>query len=359
MRSRAVKANDTGLNAESGYTDLVRFLNERIGRSAADRVADDAAAEVVTLCDQLEAHFETERTALADPEAAQQVVRELTAVKAHVDSLRTAAARWNQTLNDGIADLTADADHDLRARIRVVIAEADRAIEATDPADTWPEMQSWLESRLADELLADYELLRNRAGQLSERVGSHFHEAASALLGRPRVPDPAPLATLAEFQHKIDLQRMRLAQQAMVALKNAYGGALMFIILGGLVGLQLGPIGLGIGLVMGHRGLREEKKRQVLRRRAEARNAIRRYCDEVTFVASKDSRDTLRRVQRRLRDHYSALAEELNRSNAQALAGASEAAKRSQAGREKRLRDVESELARVRQLRQRAQAVTG
>lgn len=359
MRSRAVKANDTGLNAESGYTHVVKFLKDQIGRSAEDRLADEAAAEVADLCDQLEAHFEAERLALADPESALGVVRELTAVKAHVDALKTAAAKWSQTLNDGIADLTSDVDHDLRARVRMVTAEADRAIETTDPADTWPEMEPWLQSRLADELLGNYELLRDRAGRLSQRVGQHFHEASSALLSRPPLHDPAPLATLAEFEHKIDLQRMRVTKQAMVALKNAYGGALMFIILGSLVGVQLGPIGLGIGLVMGHRGLREEKKRQVQRRRAEARNAVRRYCDEVAFVAGKDSRDTLRRVQRQLRDHYSALAEELNRSNAQALAGASEAAKRTQADREQRLRDVESELTRVRQLRQRAQAVTG
>ncbi|HET6532974.1 MAG TPA: dynamin family protein [Actinoplanes sp.] len=359
LRSRAVKANDTGLNAESGYPHLVKFLNDQIGRSAADRLAVDAAVEVVALCDQLEAHFEAERAALADPEAAQRVVRELTMVKAHVDALKTAAARWHQTLNDGISDLTSDVEHDLRARVRVVIAEADRAIEAADPADTWPEMEPWLQSRLAHELLANYELLRNRAGQLSDRVGHHFYDASSPLLGRPAVHDPAPLATIADFEHKIELQRMRVTKQAMVALKNAYGGALMFIILGSLVGVQLGPIGLGIGLVMGHRGLREEKKRQVQRRRAEARNAVRRYCDEVTFVAGKDSRDTLRRVQRQLRDHYSGLAEELNRSNAQALSGAAEAAQRSRADREKRLKDVESELARVRQLRQRAEAVTG
>jgi GTPase Era involved in 16S rRNA processing len=359
MRSRAIKANDTGLNAESGYTQLVKFLNDQIGRSAADRLAAEAAAEVAALCDQLEAHFEAERRALSDPETAQRVVRELTAVKAHIDILKTTAAKWNQTLNDGIADLTSDVDHDLRARVRMVTAEADRAIETTDPADTWPEMEPWLQSRLADELLGNYELLRDRASRLSERVGHHFHEASGALLSRPPVHDPAPLATLAEFEHKIDLQRMRLAKQAMVALKNAYGGALMFIILGSLVGVQLGPIGLGIGLVMGHRGLRDEKKRQVQRRRAEARNAIRRYCDEVIFVAGKDSRDTLRRVQRQLRDHYSAMAEELNRSNAQALSAAAEAAKRTQADREQRLRDIESEMSRVRQLRQRAQAVTG
>jgi hypothetical protein len=359
LRSRAIKANDTGLNAESGYTQLVKFLTEQIGGSAADRLAAEAAAEVVALCDQLDAHFQAERAALADPESAKRIIEELTGVKARVEALKTAAAKWNQTLNDGVTDLTSDVDHDLRARVRVVIAEADAAIEAADPADTWPEMEPWLQSRLANELLANYELLRGRASELGERVGNHFHEASSELLSRPAVHNPAPLATIAEFEHRIDLKRMRVAKQAMVALKNAYGGALMFIILGSLVGVSLGPIGIGIGLVMGHRGLREEKKRQVQRRRAEARNAVRRYCDEVVFVASKDSRDTLRRVQRQLRDHYSGLAEELNRSNAQALVSASEAAKRTQSDREKRLKDVDSELARVRQLRQRAQAVIG
>ena len=75
---------------------------------------------------------------------------------------------------------------------------------------------------------------------------------------------------------------MRVGKQAMVALKSAYGGALMFTMLGSLVGVALGPIGLGIGLVMGHKGLRDEKKRQLQQRRAQAKNAIRRYCDEVT-----------------------------------------------------------------------------
>ncbi|GAA4946586.1 dynamin family protein [Actinoplanes utahensis] len=359
LRSRAVKANDTALNTESGFTDLVRFLTDRIGRSAADRLVAEAMAECAELCDQLGNRFQAEKAALADPEAAARVVRELTGVKDRVEALKSAAAKWNLTLGDGVTDLTSDIDHDLRGRVRVVIAEADAAIEEADPADTWLEMEAWLQARMADELLANYELLRQRAGELSQRVGDHFHEASTMLMRRPPVADPTPLAAVTDFEHKIDLQRMRLPKQAMVALKSAYGGALMFIILGSLVGVQLGPIGVGIGLVMGHRGLREEKKRQVQKRRAEARNAIRRYCDEVSFVANKDSRDTLRRVQRQLRDHYSGLAEELNRSNAQALVSASDAAKRTQADRERRLKDVDAELERVRQMRKRILAVTG
>jgi hypothetical protein len=152
---------------------------------------------------------------------------------------------------------------------------------------------------------------------------------------------------------------MTAGKQAMVALKRAYGGALMFTMLGSLMGVALGPIGVGIGLVMGHKGLRDEKKRQVVKRRTQAKNAMRRYCDEVSFVMGKDSRDTLRRVQRQLRDHYSALAEELNRSNSEALTAAAEAAKRSQTDRDQRLKNIDAELARLRQLQQRAQAVTG
>ena len=55
----------------------------------------------------------------------------------------------------------------------------------------------------------------------------------------------------------------------------------------------------------------------------------------------KDSRDTLRRIQRQLRDHYSALAEELSRSNAEALAARHATAPSApQTEREPRLQDL-------------------
>jgi hypothetical protein len=140
-------------------------------------------------------------------------------------------------------------------------------------------------------------------------------------------------------------------------MRSAYSGAIMFTMLSSLAGIALGPIGIGIGLVMGRKGLRDEKKRQLEQRRAQAKNAVRRYCDEVNFVMGKDSRDTIRRIQRVLRDHYSGLAEQLNRSNSEALAAAGEAARRSDSDREKRLRDLDAELGRLRLVRQRAAAV--
>jgi len=357
LRSRAIATNDTALNAESGYPELVKFLTERVSGGVSGRLASEAAAEVAAVCTQLEAQFEAERAAQADPASARQVVDHLSEVKQRVEALKAAAARWNVTLNDGIADLNADVDHDLRRRIRTVTQEADQAIEETDPADTWSEMTSWLESRVAHELLANYTFLKDRATLLSEEVAEHFREASGEVLDHIAVPNPTPMLAKAQVDHKIELAKMKIGKQAMVALKSAYGGAIMFVMLGAMTGITLGPIGLGIGLVMGRKGLRDEKKRQRTARQNQAKNAVRRYCDEVSFVMGKHSRDTLRRIQRQLRDHYTALAEELNRSNAEALQSATEALRRTQAEREQRIRDLDAELTRLRTLRKQAMAV--
>ncbi|GAB1692317.1 dynamin family protein [Krasilnikovia sp. M28-CT-15] len=357
LRLRAVAAGDKDLNAESGFPELVTFVSQRVSGGAAARAAAQAGASVVGICEQIESQFAAERAALADPSAAATVMNDLAGVKQRVEGLKAAAAKWQQTLSDGIADLNADIDHDLRGRIRRLIEEADTLIEEGDPADDWAETERWLKERVSQELLANYMLLRDRAISLSDEVGTHFAQAAGQVLQHVAVSNPVPLAGTAEVEHKIELAKMKLGKQAMVALKSAYGGALMFTMLGTLAGIALGPIGIGIGLVMGRKGLREEKTRQRANRQNQARNAIRRYCDEVSFVMTKDSRDTLRRIQRQLRDHYSELADELARSNARALSAASEAAKRTTEERESRLRDLTAELERLRQLRDHAAAI--
>lgn len=360
LRARAVKTNDAALNGESGFRDLVRLVTDEIVAGGTGRAARDACGEVIAVCDQLTAQFEAEREALTDPASAQDVVDRLTETKRRAESLRTAASHWNQTLSDGIADLNADVDHDLRGRIRAVVAEADDAIEESDPADNWARMEPWLHSRVSYELVTNYTHLRDRAATLSQVVADHFRDASGDDLSRLAVYDPTPLLTQAEIDPHVDLEKMNARKQTMVALRNSYSGILMFTMLPTLLGITgMAPIAIPIGLLMGRAGVREEKKRQLAQRRAQAKNAVRRYCDEVQFVMGKDSRDTLRRIQRQLRDHYSARAEELNRSLAEALSSAGEAVKRTHSERELRLRDLQAELDRLGQLRRRAEAVHG
>ncbi len=189
-------------------------------------------------------------------------------------------------------------------------------------------------------------------------MADHFTEVSGERLDRLAVYNPTPLLHRTELEADVELSRMNVRKQTMVALKNSYSGILMFTMLPSLVGLTgLAPIAIPIGLLMGRAGLREEKRRQLTQRRAQAKNAVRRYCDEVQFVMGKDSRDTLRRIQRQLRDHYSARAEELNASTGQALTAATESVKRTQAERDRRLRDLDAELARLRTLREKAATV--
>ena len=48
----------------------------------------------------------------------------------------------------------------------------------------------------------------------------------------------------------------------------------------------------------------------MLKRRAEAKAAIRRFADDVSFQVGKESKDRLRLVQRLLRDHFTDIAEQ-------------------------------------------------
>ena len=219
-------------------------------------------------------------------------------------------------------------------------------------------MQGWLQQAVGEEVVANYTYLRDRAVELSARVAEHFRDAAGEVLDRLEVYSPGSTLTSSGIEPKLKLERESTGKNALTALRNSYMGMAMFTVLGGVAHIALGPlVSVGVGLMMGRRGLKDEKKRQVGQRRTQARIAARRYCDDISFVIGKDSRDTLRRINRQLRDHYAARAEELNRSSAEALRAANDAAQRSGGERERRLKDLAAELARLRELRRRAESV--
>ena len=140
-------------------------------------------------------------------------------------------------------------------------------------------------------------------------------------------------------------------------MRGGYGGMLMFGMATTLAGLALlNPISIGAGLLFGG----EDRARRAQARccsaaRPRPRQAVRRHIDDVTFQVGKDSRDMLRRIQRQLRDHFSALAEELSTSIASSVHGRAErrAAPRRRSGRA-RIRDLKAELARIDALADRA-----
>ena len=132
----------------------------------------------------------------------------------------------------------------------------------------------------------------------------------------------------------------------------------MFGMLGTMVGMTLiNPLSLGAGLLLGGKTISDERRRIIGRRQGEAKTAVRRYVDDVTFQVGKDSRDMLRDVQRDLRDHFGALAEQLSTSLKDSLTTAERSRKAGEAERVTRLAEIPAQIAALERLQERVRTL--
>jgi gas vesicle protein len=363
LRRFALRARDAAINEESGFDRLVGYLRDDVLGAGERLSARTAANAVLQTTGRLTTQLASERAALVDPDAARDLRAELEEAQSRADRLRSESARWQTTLNDGVADLNADIDHDLRGRTRRVIEEAEERIDDGDPADWWEELETWLAQRVAEEVVDNYTLLTRRAEELAHTVAEHFAAAEEEVEVGVGVEAPlemladlgTPHAELPDVPRTVRGKVAGSASRGLTAIRGSYGGYMMVNMVGGMIGLgAMSPALLGATLLMGGKTLRDEKQRQLAQRRQQTRAAVRRYVDEVSFQIGKDSRDALRRVQRQLRDGFAERAEQVQRGVAERLEAAQRAAQASEEERLQRLRDVEAELDRVDALAQRA-----
>lgn len=358
LRQRAVAEADRALNDESGYPAFIRFLRREVIDEARERAARTAAADVLSAIDQLESALAAERQALVDPETTAELVRRLEDAKARAGELKTAASNWQVTLNDSVTDLNADVDYDLRSRMRSVIAEAETVINDGDPADWWDEFTDLVEERVSDEIVENYTFLTTRTRELTERVAEHFAAAEAEIDVEFDVEAPQEIVGDIDTPDELNAKRDGVATQGMTAMRGSYGGVLMFGMVSQMAGLAaMNPLVAGMAFFMGRKALRDDRARKLTQRRQEARQMVRKYVDEVSFQVTKDSRDTLRRVHRDLRDTFTERASEVQRSTNEALRAAQRAVEAEEKDREQRLQTVEVELQRLEALRRQARTL--
>jgi hypothetical protein len=154
------------------------------------------------------------------------------------------------------------------------------------------------------------------------------------------------------------VERFTASQKLFTGLRGSYGGVLMFGLATGLAGMSLiNPISIGGGALFGGKSIREESKSLRKRRQAAAKVAVQRHVDEIFVGLNKDAKDTVRRIQRALRDHFSAVTEDLQEAIVDSLRTAKAAADQDVAAREARARRIEQELTRLAELYVQAQAL--
>jgi hypothetical protein len=292
-----------------------------------------------------------------DPGRMEGLVGELTRAKSNADELKQRSSRWQITLNDGVADLQSDIDYDLRDRLRTIGREAEQLIDDADPADVWEQFAEWFHQQVSSAASANFVWAAERARWLAGQVAEHFAAGADIALPELRFDDVG-MAGKVDPLAQPEVDKFGVGQKLLTGMRGGYGGMLMIGMATTLAGLaMLNPVSLGAGVLFGTKTVRDERKRMLAKRRADAKAAVRRHVDEVTFQVGKDSRDMLRRTQRQLRDHFSALAEEVSTSLAASVLAAQNAVKTTSSEREQRIRDLKAELSRIEGLATRARAL--
>lgn len=354
LRLAAARLEDTELNEESGFPPLVAFLrNDILGRS--ERLQQRSVShDLVSVTDHLGLSLRSELSALTNPEGKQQIIAELESAKERAGELRRRSARWQITLNDGVADLIADMEYDLRDRMRKIQRDAEEAIDAADPGTIWDQLVDWLEQRVAAAVSDTFVWTNERARWLSTEVAEHFAEGNVALPvlkvdSTDEVLDPV------DRLPQLDPGHLRPMEKVLIGMRGSYGGVLMIGLLTGIMGMALiNPFSVAAGVLIGSKSYRDDKDARLKRRQAEAKSLIRHQVDEVVFQVGKQLKDRLRLVQRATRDHFTEIADEHHRSLGDSVLAAQNAATMYATGREQRLVAIKAELKKVDDLQRLA-----
>ena len=359
LRQLATRTEDRDLNAESGYPELITRLREGILGQAGELANRSVANDVCSVTAQLSASMRAELAAYRDPHHADELIAELNRARTRADALRERSARWQQTLNDGVSDLIADIDYDLRDRMRHLLREAEDELDRVDPAAVDEDFTLWLHQRAAAAASANFVWTNQRAQWLARRVAEHFGDAGEQALPdlRPHHPTDA-LGAAITFQMP-DPEHFGVGQKLITGMRGGYGGTIMIGMLSTVAGLTLlNPVSVAAGVLLGRKTVKDERKRMLERRRGEAKSAARKFVDDLIFQVGKESRDLLRELQRTLRDHFTGHADQLSRSVTEALTSAQQAVRSDETARPGRVKDVEAELARVEHLAGLARELT-
>ncbi|MHA6620467.1 dynamin family protein [Pseudonocardia sp. DLS-67] len=355
LRLHAAKEQDNELMDESGFKPLVDYLLHKVVAQSDDLDRTSTSHDVLSVADQLSSGMRAELAILEDPEKVNALVEDLTKAKARADELKHRSSRWQITLNDGVADLQSDIGYDLRDRLRTIGREAEQLIDDSDPAEVWEQFSDWFHQQISSAASANFVWAAERARWLATQVAEHFAEGAEISMPELRFDDDG-IAGKVDQLTQPEVEQLTRGGQLLTGLKGGYGGMLMFGMMGTLAGLPIFA-GAPAGVLLGIKAVRDEKKRMLQKRRGDAKTGVRKHIDEVTFQVGKDSTDMLRRTQRQLRDHFSALAEEMSTSISASVQSAQNALKTNTSGREKRIKDLKAELSRIDGMAQRAKAL--
>jgi len=288
--------------------DLIRKLTTArtaLSRHPGPATVRDAAAECIRALESLKIDLRTRRTELSDPGRTARLRAELDRARTHFEDFQTRSREWPQLLGEGFSALSSDAEFALRTRARTVIAEGEESIESSDPKKTSETFDGWLRHRLAVEADDVYSLLLERSRKIAAQLGEQLGAPAERVDSLPVTPPDRLVGELKARKSESGGNPPAPARMLAIMMPT-YGGVMMAIVLSRFIGVTLPGwvIGVcaGVGAVaLGGAALSGERKRQLDRRRGDAKSMLRGMMDEYQMAMSKQIRDATRLLQSDLR----------------------------------------------------------
>ncbi|MGY1624013.1 hypothetical protein ACI789_17590 [Geodermatophilus sp. SYSU D00965] len=320
----------------------------------------DAAAAVLRSCDSLEVDLRARRAHLTDPGRARRLQAELADARTRREAFESRAQAWSAVLGEGFAALGSDLEFEVRMSTRALQAEADTTIVSSDPGRHGAELESWLRGRLVYEADRILGRLYDDARAVATRLSGQLGLAAPEVPTPPVLPGAQLVADLRPHTPPV-LGGQSLAFRLLRVVMPSYGGIMMTFVLSRLMGVQLPGWVIAAAAVLGAlatggAALLGDRRRQLERRRSEARAMVRALLDDHQLVLAKQVRDTQRVLQSRLKTATSAVVSTHLRSLSERLDAAGTAAKGARRAADE-IAGVDADLGSIATLRDRARAL--
>jgi len=357
LRQTAVKSGDQTLVAESGFGDLLSYLqHEVIGQSELLARRSVAVLSGTAVRDLL---VPLQQAVAAEPAdgPSEAIVKWQTAQRA-IDQLRKDATAWQTGLADDMADLTTDIDYDLRDRTRRILREMDRYFDEADPEQDWADFADWLDKNLAEAAETNFAWLVERFDWIVRRVTRDLVSYRDEVLPHSVLHIDDRLLDEPRELDKPRFERFTASQKLFVGLRGSYGGVLMFGLATSLAGWPLiNAVSIGAGVLFAAKSVYDESGAQLRRRQAVAKSGAQRHIDDFFLSYGKDTRDIVRQLHRGLRDHLTATAEQLRMEILAEAQSARHEAELDAAERQRRTAEASSAIERLTALHSRIVAL--
>jgi hypothetical protein len=352
MCESARARNDDASLVASGVPQLAEYLRDQVNSGLDDRLRDAALIELRGVVEHLLPGWSDELTRLQGEVGTPG--RRQDAAVAELDRRQRLSTSWQIALADGVTELGAQVDFDLRERLREVLESADEEIVKGDPFGDWPAFDASVHDRVRDAVTADYQVLRDRATTLATRVASELAgtpDGSTGGIALPRIRAQEPQDALRRIVAMPPPEGGgSLLSRIVNSVRGSYGGILMVGVLTSLAGQSLISVySVGAGVLLGVFTFFEDRKNSLERRRAEGRVSAAKLLDATNFRIGDDQRTQLRVVHRTLRDHFTVINDERLREAADAVRTASTDDGSTRA----RIAELESGLVELTELRQR------